>query len=284
MFCLLASTVQAQDNRPPRLASDRFKNGATTRRAFVPVAAAARESIVEFDLDGETVALGAIIDTNGLAITKASEVKEGKLTGKLADGTEVDARVVAVNEDNDVALVKLGVNGAKPLEWAVDEVAVGQWAVSPGVEVTPEAVGIVSVPPRKILHPRALIGVMLDYEASGARIREVMPEMGAEKVGLKPGDVILQVNDQPVKNSEELTGALRRFREGQTVKLRARREEQEFDASVQMMVPKPGRTGRELDRQERMNRLGGDVSQRAEGFGLAIQHDTVLPTRYPPPL
>jgi serine protease Do len=117
---------------------------------------------------------------------------------------------------------------------------------------------------------------MLDYEASSAKIREVMPGLGAEKAGLKPGDVLLQVNAQPVKNSKELTGTLRQFREGQTVTLRARREDQEFDASVQMMIPKLELTWRGSDRQERMNRLGGDVSQRAEGFGLAIQHDTVL--------
>ena len=45
---------------------------------------------------------------------------------------------------------------------------------------------------------------------------------------------------------------------------------------MQMMVPKPNRRWRGFDRQERMNRLGTELSQRAEGFQVAIRHDTVL--------
>ena len=69
---------------------------------------------------------------------------------------------------------------------------------------------------------------------------------------------------------------LREFRAGQRVELRVRREDQEFDADVEMIIPKSERGWRGLDRSDRMNRMGSEPSRRAEDFELAIQHDTVL--------
>jgi serine protease Do len=220
--------------------------------------------------------LAAVIDSQGLVLTKGSELKQGKLTAWLAGGKEVDAELIDTDEENDVALVRVHATGLKPVKWSSEDISIGQWAVTPGIESIPQAVGIVSVPPRRILHKRALIGVQLDFNSPTARIGQTMDGMGAEKAGLKSGDVILAVNDTPVNSREELTTTLRNFREGQSVTLRVRREEQEFDAEVEMMVPKPESSGRGSDRQERMNRLGGELSERAEGFALAIQHDTVL--------
>lgn len=277
-WCCLARCAAAQDSaeRPPGLPRDRFKSGSETLRAFAPIAAATRHSVVKLDVDGNTVALGAVIDARGLALTKASEIKPGRLTCWIAGGKEVAAEVLAVDEESDVALVKVHATGLKPVQWAVGEVVVGQWAITPGIEPTPQAVGIISVPPRKILHKRALIGVQLDFNASTARIAQLMPGFGAEKAGLKPGDVILAVNDTPVNSREELTATLRNYREGQTVKLRVQRDQEAFDAHVQMTAPRVETTGRGLDRQERMNRFGSELSERAEGFELALQHDTVL--------
>src|SRR5262245_13827230 len=72
--------AQDDTNRLPVLRRDYFKNGDRTMAAFAPVAEATRYSIAKFDLNGNTIALGAIIDRNGLAVTKASEIKDGKLT------------------------------------------------------------------------------------------------------------------------------------------------------------------------------------------------------------
>ena len=228
---LLTLIAAAQDlsDPPAGLSRDRFKSGAATLESFAPIAKQTRYSVVKLDIDGSTVALGAVIDAAGFALTKASEIRKGKLTCWLPGGKEVDAELIATDEENDVALVKVHADGLKPIEWSSEEIFVGQWAVTPGIESTPQAVGIVSVPPRKILNKR-----------------------------------------------EELTKTLRNFREGQSVRLRVRRDEQEMDAEVRMMAPNPERLGRGYDRSERMNRLGGGVSGRAEGFALAIQHDTVL--------
>ena len=279
-LCLLllahSGSAQPFSSRSTRLTESRFKSGATTLRAFAPVTEAVRYSVVKFILDGKTVALGAVVDADGLVITKASEIKIGKLMCRLANGRDVEAERLAADDENDVALVKVAASDLKPIEWASEEVSVGQWAVTSGIGTTPEAVGVISVPSRKILHKRAMIGVLMDVQAASARVKEVMSGMGAEQAGLKPGDVILAVNDTPITKSEELTRTLRNFRDGHTVKLRVQREQEEFQAEITMSVPKPERTPRGLNREERMNRLGGEVSQRAEGFELALQHDTAL--------
>jgi serine protease Do len=41
-------------------------------------------------------------------------------------------------------------------------------------------------------------------------------------------------------------------------------------------LPRSGQSGPELDPQQRQRRLTGEVSQRAEGFEQAIEHDSVL--------
>jgi serine protease Do len=217
-----------------------------------------------------------VVDADGLVLTKASEVVAGELTARLSDGQRVPAEILSVDEESDVALVRVASKRLRPIQWALLEPSVGQWAITPGIDSPPEAVGIVSSPPRKILPKQALIGVQLDFEAADARIAEVMPGMGAEKAGLRAGDVILAVNGEAVSSSEVLRRTLKQYREGQTVKLQVRRDSDPFDVSLAMMAPRPERLGRGFERQDRMNRLGGEISRRAEGFELAIQHDTVL--------
>jgi serine protease Do len=269
-FWLGAESALAQrgPNRSPTLSQEQYKNGAVTLRAFGQVVNASQNSVVRFDLDGKPVALGTVISADGLAITKGSEIGEGTLTCVLASGAQAEARLMAVDHENDLGLVKINASGLRPIEWAED-IFIGQWTVTPGLKARPEAVGIISVPPRAILAKRALIGVELADAPSQAMVRHVIPGLGAEKAGLQSGDSIIAVNGAVVKSRQELLDVLRAFREGQSVKLRVNREEEEFEAQVQMMA-------QPANRQDRMNRMGGEISQRAHGFKLAIQHDTVL--------
>jgi serine protease Do len=267
-IALESVSAQNRSRRVPTLSEDQFKSGFAILRAFAPISESVRDSIAILKLDGKSVALGTIVDADGFIITKASEIGEGKLTCALANLTEVDARVVARDDENDVALVKIEANNLQPISWAHEPSLVGQWAVTPGIDMVPEAVGLVSVPPRKILHRRAYIGVVL-ANASSARIDSIIEGLGAEKAGLKPGDQILSLNNTPVASREELIEKLKLFREGQIVQLRVQREQDEFDSNVIMMVQQEEST-------PRRQRFTGEVSQRAEGFESAIQHDTVL--------
>jgi serine protease Do len=260
----------------PTLPRYRFRSGESTLRAFAPVSEAAHYSIVKFNVDGATVALGTVVDTNGLALTKASELKKGKLTCWLATEKEVSAEVLGIDEDEDLALVRVHARGLKPIRWAEGEVAIGQWAITPGIADTPQAVGIISALPHRIRPARALIGVQFDFDFAKPTIYTNLPGYGAEKAGLKPGDIIVAVNAQMVTNREQVVEVLRDFREGQTVKLRVQRKETQFTVEVRMMPNKSGQSEDAAYSSRRFSRVRGDVSQRAEGFEQAIEHDTVL--------
>jgi len=258
------------------LSRDQFRSGEEMLRVFAPVSASARNSIVKFRVDGKTVALGAIVDTNGLALTKASELKKGKLTCWLASDKEVDAELISADQEDDVALVRVHAQGLKPIQWETDSVYVGQWAITPGIAKTPHAVGIISALPRRIRPERAFIGIQFDEKSSVPKVDRLMAGFGAEKAGLKRGDVILAVNSATVTNSRQVVEIIRELREGPTVNLRVQGAEEEFEARVQLMVPRDDQLERGLFPQQRFNRLRGEVSQRAEGFEEAIEHDTVL--------
>ena len=133
-------------------------------------------------MDGSPVALGAVVDTNGLALTKASELGAGKLTCWLATGQEVEAQLLAFDDEDDVALVRVKAKGLKPIQWATNQIVEGQWAITPGLAETPQAVGIISTLPHRIRPQRAYIGVVFrDDNTAKPTVRMLMPGFGAEE-------------------------------------------------------------------------------------------------------
>jgi serine protease Do len=277
LLVLVAAVALAQSfEADPRLPLNQFRSGEAILRAFAPIAEATRFSIVKLEVNDNPVALGAVVETNGLVLTKASELKPGKLTCWLASDKKVDAEVIATDEPSDVALVRVHADGLRPIQWAEDEVYAGQWAITPGIAATPHAVGIVSALSRRIRPQRAFIGVRFDYNAPTPRIEEVLTGLGAEKAGLKSGDVIKALNGANVTDRKQVVEGLEEFRAGQTVTLRVERDENEFEVDVQMMSPSPETLVGQLYAPANRERLVGEVSVRAEGFEQVIEHDTVL--------
>ncbi len=258
------------------LAPAYYRDGDATLRAFAGIQQAVRHSVAKLDVDGSTVALATVLTADGLALTKASQLTDGHLTAWIAGGREVAVRRLAVDDDADLALVKIDASGLRPVRWADDNAFVGEWAITPGIEGVPQAVGIVSVPARRIPPRRAYIGIQLDSRASAATVAETVPGLGADRAGLQPGDVILSLNGTNVASADALVAGLKEFRSGQSVQLRLRRQDREFDVTIELELPKPTSAWRGSDRAERMNRMGGELSQRAADFARALQHDTVL--------
>jgi len=273
----LARAALAQDEADyPALPRARYRSGQAVLDAFAPVSAQTSNSIVELNVDGNPVALGAVVDTNGLTLTKASEISAGKLTCWLATGEEVEAQLLAVDDDDDVALVRVKAEGLKPIQWTMDQVVEGQWAITPCLADTPLAVGIISTLPHRIRPQRALLGVWWDMGATRPTVLRLSRGFGAEKAGVQPGDIILAVDGKSVTNREQVVDILQEFRDGQTVRMRFQRAEKEFDESIRLMTPKAGQDEFDLYADEQENQLSGDVSLRSEGFDQAIEHDTVL--------
>jgi len=272
----LSQAALAQDEaESPALPRARYASGQTVLNAFKPISAQMSNAIVELNVNEDTVALGAVIDANGLVLTKASELKSGKLTCWLASGKEVEAKLLAFDDEDDVALVRVKAEGLKPIQWASNQVVEGQWAITPGLADTPQAIGIISTLPYKIRPQRALIGVSF-VDSPRPTVRQVSRGFGAAKAGVEPGDVVVSIDGSSVTNSWQIIEILREFGDGQSVKMRFQRKAEEYETNVVLMTPKPGQEEYSVVANERENRLNGDVSLRSEGFEEAIEHDTIL--------
>jgi serine protease Do len=272
LFCAAAAAQDQDLSDYPTLPRARFRSGEEILSAFAPVSAATRHSIVEVNVDGAAVALGTVVDASGLVLTKASEIKPGKLTCWLASGKEVSAVQLGTDEDEDVALLSVEAGGLQPIRWAGGKVAVGQWAVTPALAETPQAVGIISALSRRIQYERAYIGVQWHPELTLPKVKSVLPDLGAEKAGIKPGDVIVAVNNELVTTRERVSEIVGELHEGQSLKLRLERDGKMFEVEVKLLVPRW-----EEYSLLRNNRMAGNTSRRAEGFDQVIEHDTVLP-------
>ena len=88
-------------------------------------------------------------------------------------------------------------------------------------------------PPKFFVGPgQASLGIATSQIPDGSRIEQLLPEGGAAKAGLKPGDVILAIDDERTINGEDLVFAILAHKSGDTSKLRYRRDGQYLDTSV----------------------------------------------------
>jgi serine protease Do len=277
LTAVLARVALAQDEADyPALPRAQYRSGQAVLNAFAPISAQTRHSVVEFNVNGSPVALGAIIDSNGLALTKASELSAGKLTCWLATGKEEQAELLAVDEDEDVALVRVKAAGLKPIQWATSPSAEGQWVITPCLADTPLAVGIISAQSHRVAPQLVLIGVQFSPFAKRPTVEKLLQGFGAEKAGIKPGDVVIAVDGRSVTNRSQVVEILQQFRDGQMVRMRLLRQEKEIEESVQVMTPRAGQEDYDLFRDEAEDELSGNVSLRSGGFEQALEHDTVL--------
>jgi len=88
--------------------------------------------------------------------------------------------------------------------------------------------------PRKI-STRPLLGVTSDRPANGpagAKIAEVSPGSGADKGGLKQGDLITKVDELPIDGPESLSEAIGRYKPGEKVSITVTRDGKEQKVNV----------------------------------------------------
>lgn len=252
-----------------------------TERSHSKVLAAFRDVIkdpaqctVRVFSDGRKAALGAVVDSQGFVVTKASELK-GKLECQLQDGRRVSADIVGKDSSVDLALLKIDAAKLPSIAWADSpDASVGSWLITPGLEVDPVAIGVVSVGARKIAAPSGALGVQLDQKDDVARIEKVMPDSAAERAGMQNGDTVLKVNSKDIKGRQNLIETVRAFMPGERIDLLVKRGEKEMNLTVTLGNLATLFHGNE--RAEFQNNLGGQLSERRAGFTLAIQHDTVL--------
>jgi serine protease Do len=257
------------------------RGGPESLGAFREVAARAGRSTVRVRCDGRDVALGTVASADGWILTKAS-LLTGTPAVRLADGRELEARVVGVHEAHDVALLKVDAAGLRPVRWRPSkEVPVGYWAVSAGPDGRPVAVGVVSVGTRDLPRGKGeyqpppgggFLGISLDPAEREVKVSQVVPGGGAAKAGLHVNDTILAVSGKAVRDGEALLRLLGSLRPGDEVELRVKRGERELRLRARLGKRPP-------DRGEFQNSLGSELSKRRTGFPTVLQHDSVIRPR-----
>lgn len=248
-----------------------FKDSDGVKNAFKDVIGETYECVAAIECEEEAnkpkrVSLGTIVSADGYILTKASELN-GKIICKLKDRGEHLAKVVGLHEEFDLALLKIDADNLPVVSWATEAGSqLGQWVVAPGESEKPLGVGVVSVVERKIGDGRGVLGILIEEGSGSPVIREVSRASAAEAAKLKKGDAITHVDGKEMKDRQALIRYIGRRGVGTRVKLTVQRGDDKLLVTARLKPAGPGF----------QDRIGGGLSERSEGFPIALQHDTVL--------
>ena len=272
VVALAAWPIAAQgQSRGGRAATSRDTQ---VRQAFEPVVGQVRQSVLTVFADDEVRGLATVVDAAGFLLAKASELFGcDSLVCVDANSQGYVARVVGVDWANDLTMLKIEADELRPVAFVHRELTIGQWVAAVGPETRPRCVGIVSSQPRQIPPRRLVLGVRLDdTHAQGLLVREVSEGLGAMEAGVEQGDVITHMAGRKVIATRQLVRHLQERSIGDEVTLTVLRGGDAMDLQVTLseQLPDPD------TRSERMNRMGGEVSERSAGFQAVIQHDAEM--------
>ncbi|MFN4242305.1 MAG: PDZ domain-containing protein [Tepidisphaerales bacterium] len=247
------------------------KESPTVLAAVRPLTQAVHRSVATVVVGGRQVALATAVREDGLLVTKASELPEdGPFELRLADNTTLPATRLAVINDHDLAVLKVDA-ALEPVTWADPaSVRVGQMVVAAGTTPEPLGVGVVSVGRRPTTG--GFLGVTLSQAEDGVRVEAVSPGLPAERAGIRPGDVIVGINDETFTEREELSRYLQLQQAGTEVSVTVRRGEE----LLVLRATLARRPAEQSPRSAMQNAMGSTLSSRRTDFPSILQHDTVL--------
>ncbi|QDV25619.1 PDZ domain-containing protein [Aureliella helgolandensis] len=260
--------------RPPlgsSIASANERSSLFMLRAFQEVVAPVSHSTVRLFANGQQVALGAVVDSEGWIATKSTQLPmDIAVTCRTYDGNEFVGEVVNRVSGIDIALVKIDAINLPSIQWNRDLPARGKWLATADLSSLPIAVGVASAGVQRVRASAAVLGVYLDEAPSGASIRQVLPGSGAAEAGLKANDVIFAVEGEQIRSQREFRTAVSGGYAGQPIRLSVSRQDREFDVTARLM----DLSDELLDETEM--EVSGQISPRATGFARVLVHDTVL--------
>lgn len=238
--------------------------------AFYDIAGKVSPATVRVQADGKDAYLGVIVAGDGWILTKSHDLR-GKLTCILHDGRKLDAKLVGVHEQNDLAMLKVAAQSLPTIAFTSSKVAKpGAWVASVGQSPEPVGVGVIGVAVRKV--HEAYLGVLVESTPKGLVVINIAPKSAALKAGLMPKDLLLQIDKRKLADADELMDVLGEYRPGDTITMKLRRS----DKPMELKLTLQSRDQVGDFRTEFQNRLGSDLSTRRTGYGVILQHDTVI--------
>lgn len=244
--------------------------------AFVPQRQVIQKSSAVIYDGRKEIAYGTVISADGYLLTKASVVEGvGKIDVRVDKESFKDAKVVMTDPRWDVALLKIDATELTPVVFAPDsKLPRGTWVVVNGVTSRTNRrvmAGIISADVREILpEGGAVLGVTLKETKKGLTVEEVSKDSGAEKAGMKKGDILTAIAGKPFKEIAALGKLLAEMKSGTDVKVTLLRDGKKTELDVKLSAR--GDLFREVSRNDMMS---GDFSNRRSGFPRVIQHDVL---------
>ena len=254
-----------------QLAPESRTNGAETLASVTELGKNLAAVTVEIFDEDRKVALGTVVSQDGLIVTKASELG-WNTTVRLPDDRRVNPIEVAVDADNDLALLRLDVEFAKFAKlFDTDNWTRGRFLISPADTRSDYRIGIVSANTRTIKRQGGVLGVSLRRESpevEGVEVFRVYSETGAQQAGVSPGDIIQTVQGVPVKSVTQLQQIVNSHFPGEVLTLALKRGDQTLQLNVTL-----GFRSDYFGHLDRNQRLSGRTSSRRSGFQEILQHD-----------
>ncbi|MEI6534939.1 MAG: trypsin-like peptidase domain-containing protein [Verrucomicrobiaceae bacterium] len=243
--------------------------------AFRPSEARASQSTHLVFRGTEWRSLCTVIDENGYAVTKASEIETQNnqaLTVMLTKDRMVPAEIMKIFPDHDLALIKLkdaaGLT-AISLDHSKAELPLGLFisAASSGPDAA--AIGVVSVSPRTLKgESRAFLGTMLGPDKQGVIVKQIVSGGAAAKAGIKQGDIITKIDGEPLDSPEKLTRKLASSKPGTAIILDYLRNG--VSSAVKLAL---GDRSKVKSKANAQNSMGTEISDQRSGFQNALQTD-----------
>ena len=249
--------------------------------SFREVVAKPSASTVRIVCEGKDTALGMIVDPDGWVLTKANDLK-GKVAVKLKDGRELEATVVGLHKDHDLAMLKIDAKDLVPVVFTPSKgLDAGNWVACAGLTETPVAIGVISVSTRNVINKgptftidntkAGFLGVSLEPAKLGVRINRIEPKSAAEKSGLKVDDVVLSLQGKNIGEVENFILEMAKHKPGDVVTLKVRRESEDLEIKATLGKRPPG-----MMRGDFQNKMGSELSTRRSGYPTILQHDSVV--------
>lgn len=279
---MMPTSAQAQGSLP---AENRI-NGKLVWEAFEPQRQILQQSSAVIYTDEKSrikTVYGVVVSESGHVLTKASEI-EGKDHLSLRIGGELysDVDILGVDAQWDVAMLKVKSDQVfTPVKLSdADDVAQGHWMISNGSttrSMRRVRIGIASAITREIKSTTSgvILGVQLSADKKSAmKIEKVSEKSGAEKAGLKSGDILLSAGGKKLKERADLLKSMKGKKPGDTLSIELRRDKKTMKFDVELMA-RPGGPER-MSRNDQMSGGADSLSKRRTGFPRVIHHDTPL--------
>lgn len=258
--------------------NDHFRQLLDGHRPGTVQAAPATYPLRDSRNEKEAVAFGTGVRADGWLLTKASEVNKIASLQCRVNGAWVPAKVVRVWDDHDLALVKVPGQEIAAIKWASSaDPNVGTLITAvapPGQE--PIALGVVSVAARNLQSKgRGFLGVQLDTDEQGLKIREVIAGGAALSAGVQKDDRVLEIDGQKPDSIFTFTRMVSDRKAGEKVKLKLQRGSTIIEKEIQL-GDRGAQAGMVRQGNNRLNGMGSTISKRRDNFTSVIQTDLPL--------